>query len=380
VSPKDAQALARKVYASTPGESALTLGGDLAKLATAGVPAELSESWYELALRRHLAILAQVGQQEAKKAPNELAAEATHWVMFLVQDESSSRSFFLQEYRANDNHLYGDSLRPCRRDHMASYWASNKNVLRWLKHPERLTITELELALAIFDWHEEKPRLVWWVKKRPYILWRVHRFLLKRYCLQLLRPLRRARKDAEKNAPPYRAGEQLWAHPRMLGMTMIGMLGCLGVDAFKVIFFASAWWQQAVALAAAFLVLWYFYYVDVYKQNKGVMATKTHGLRRTAWVVARALVVSGVLGLIPLAFWSCFPRERLLEVVQAAPQEFFVPPPAEIVIPLAVPALRPDWPLTASATLGWLCLVVYAALFGCILQWLWEDTSALEPV
>jgi hypothetical protein len=306
-------------------------------------------------------------QVEAIKG--ECCTQAQQWVGFLIDDESSARSFFLQEYRLRDQTFYsGDPrrLRPLCRSGWAEPWQEQ---LPWLIHPEHLTVTELELALAIFRWHEPAPRLCRWLQARPHVLWRIHSMLLRRYCFELLPHLRRAMRADGLYRPPFRAGELPRLGLRIGGLTAVGYVACLGIDAAPVLFFHVAWWLTALLLVACAGVTYWLYLRDVLKRNRGVMENKRHAARRVGRIMWRSLLWSGLLSLPVLVLWW---------------QMLALPAPLQAGV---VPQLHPAWPissadlaLTLRAALGWLAMVGFAGLLGCLVQWLWEDTSVLEPI
>lgn len=358
-----------------------------------------------LTTARHLALL-------AAAAHKDLDVPARRWVQFLVDDLASSQHFFLQAQRTDDVEFFsrggvrGGTLQPKPKTSWPRGWSEK---LRWLRHPEQLTVTELELALVLFKWDSDKADLAEWVRDCPHILWRVHRFLLRRYSLQLLGPFRQALcadtamggwrqrtrrrlgawlgwgwlagcTDKNLHQPPFRAGELLWLQPRLIGMTLVGYLACLGLDALKLLFFAGPLGPAVGALGVALAALWALYHVDVFKQNRGVLASARHGRPRVLGMVLRSLAVSAVLSVAPMLFWTCVRPLRGVELDPVVP--LGQPALPGVVVPYlhATASWPPDWALTGRMTVGWLAMVATAAALGCLLQWFWEDTSTLEPV
>lgn len=289
------------------------------------------------------------------------------WLQHLVSVESSSRSFYLQHSRATDTTFYeqapsptdGESggaaeariptLRPRRRP-----WPDGwEKKLGWMTHPEALTITELELALTIFDLQSEdkKPRLTWWLRKdsRPHILWRVHHILLKRYCFALLGPLRTAMENEGLNTPPFRAGEFWRWQPRMGGLTGIGVLAVVSLEGAVEFLFKADPEQVSLLTVGSFAVFLCLIWIDVFRQNRGVMASSGHAWRRvwsTAW---RFAVWAAILSTLAGGMWCGF---------------------------------RPatSWVQVGRFALGIAGLAACSCLIGALLQWFWEDKAATEPM
>ncbi len=282
------------------------------------------------------------------------------WVRYLVGDEVTTATFYLQQYLAMDARFYrgceqpgAGRLLPKPRREWPEAWG---NVLPWLQNPERLTVGELELALAVFEWKADRPRFVWWLRHRPHILWRIHRFLLKRYCYELLPPFRRALRADGLDRPPFRAGELWQLQPRIAGLSFIGFLAMLGLYRDLSLFCGPCMagggvpvgmlWAATLGCVA---LLWAVVYVDVFKQNRGVMSSLMHGIGRVWWTVWGFL------------WWG------------------------------AVFALGYVWGLGGLAGLdigvdpGYRGVAVgftaaAACLIGALLQWFWEDRAATEPV
>ncbi len=282
------------------------------------------------------------------------------WVRYLAGDEVTTATFYLQQYAVTDTRFYRGSepsgagrLRPKPRGEWPKAWGP---VLPWLRHPERLTVGELELALAVFEWKAKQPRFVWWLRHRPHVLWRIHRFLLKRYCYELLSPFREALRADGLDRPPFRAGELWQLQPRIAGLSFIGFLAMLGLYRDLDLFCgpcmagggvpAGALWAAAALCAG---LLWVVVYVDVFKQNRGMMSSLMHGARRvwlTVWgflwwgAVFATGYVGGLGGLAGLDI-GVDPGYRGVAVG-----------------------------FTAAS----------ACLIGALLQWFWEDRAATEPV
>jgi hypothetical protein len=295
----------------------------------------------------------------AKRARRAAARAAEMWVGFLIGEGSSSESRFLQRYRAKDTTFYrvdktDGEPRPTLRPKPRSAWPEPwKGKLESLKSPQFLTVTELELALTIFDWDSgERARFVWWIQWKPEILWKVHRFLLKRYCFDLLDAFEEAaaQDGGRFDLPPYRAGERWRIHPRIWCLTGVGVLALSSLGHTLNFFFAAGWGNGVIALAlgaAAFAVLRRLIRIDVYRQNMGVMSSDRHGTPRVQEVLRlfsrRGLALAGVAWFL----WMLGDGTggSLLKAL------------------VGVPSL---------ASCG--CLI------GAILQWFWEDKAATEPM
>jgi len=282
------------------------------------------------------------------------------WVRYLVGDEVTTATFYLQQYVVTDTRFYrgrdpsGEgSLRPKSRAEWPGAW---KGVLRWLRHPERLTVGELELALAVFEWTAERPRFVWWLRERPHILWRIHRFLLKRYGYELLVPFCKALRADGLDQPPFRAGELWLLQPRIAGLSFIGFLAVVGllrdVDLFCGPCMAGGGVPPGVLWAGSLLcalLLWVVVYVDVFKQNRGVMSSLSHGVRRV-WQTVFYFLWWGTVFSIGYV-WG-----------------------AGALLGLNI-GVDPGYRAVAAAFTA-----AAACLIGALLQWFWEDRAATEPV
>lgn len=293
------------------------------------------------------------------------------WLRYLASEESSSGSFFLQEFLCKDSTFYDDrTYQP--RNKPENCWADR---LSFLGEPQHLTIAELELALTIFDWSsdEKKPRFTWWLRHRPAILWRLHEFLLKRYCFQLLEAFHLAAKKDGLEKPPYRAGE-LWRwYPRVAGLTAIGFLGVLSLDPLVALLFAAPWWMAVLLAALALVSLGLLIFMDVFKQNRGLMVSRQHAAPRVRGLmtifIAWGLVASAIFAWLTLV-WPT------LAGGAAAFYPFEGQPLANLVV--VGPPL--GWPLALRFLPGLLGLGLLSAALGALLQWFWEDRAATEPI
>ena len=98
-----------------------------------------------------LLIKAEKDKQESPKLLNDplVRENARKWLRFLLNE--SAKTSFLQRWQGADTTFYDEqTLRPMPRQEWKNGW---KYKLSWLDSPAQdLTIAELELALAIFEW------------------------------------------------------------------------------------------------------------------------------------------------------------------------------------------------------------------------------------
>jgi hypothetical protein len=320
---------------------------------------------------------------------------AQAWVHFLVSEESSSRNFFLQEYRAKDATFYdAEGLRV--RQEIPPGWAGLFPKLR----TSSLTVPEMELALVLFEWRgpEEKPILAQWLREHPHILWRVHRFLLARYCFALLRPFRRALKASRRRsgksphrslyAPPFRAGEFLTLYPRIAGLVAIGFLGLMEVDLAQVLFFATSRIAALAAGGASITLLFLLNYMDVYKQNRGAMSDRRHGVGRALSLLGRFLGWGAILALLYVYLVHLSGNAQASAIQDWPSSQGPLNGLWNLLIP-KVPAWKEiqgapcsptSWEMMARLGSGLFAMATSSCLLGALLQWFFEDTAATEPI
>jgi hypothetical protein len=326
-----------------------------------------------LRVLRHLTLFAHcLTSGLAGEQLNLLRSFAYRWIGFLIAEGSSSRTFFLQHRRIKDPTFFTTgSLRPQHRPWPGG-WTGK---LAWLRHPERLTIVELEIALALFDWDAPRPRFVRWVRDYPHILWRVHDFLLKRYCFPLLGPLREAAEQAEASSPRFRAGEFWRWYPRVGGLCALGLLGLVSLGPAQTVLFAAPWPVAAVLGASSAALLWLLVGIDICKQNRGVIQSWSHVTPRvwSLWFrsLAWALVLAG-------AFGACAGLLGSSRLDAGALHAFGSAPLSNLLIPEVPPvAFLPRFTRFAG---GLLAMASSAALLGALLQWFWEDRAMTETI
>jgi hypothetical protein len=388
---------------------------------------EFKEGRFSLNSTEGLAFCRLVARMAAasEKQPNEGWGTtyyfASAWVRHLISPEGTSQRFFLQEYVARDEGLYdAGTLRP-------KPWVGKngwRKAYPWLRHPENLTITEMELVLAIFRPQTNQgsglarwaracglshsrllwtcfpakmqggPRFVGWIERYPHLLWQIHRFLLSRYCFQLLPAFREALRAGQRQngsasakkshlyAPPFRAGEFLTLYPRIAGLVAIGFLGLMEVDLAQVLFFATNWRVALAAGVVSLVILFLLNYMDVYKQNRGVMSDRRHGVGRALSLLARFWGWSALMGGVYtfLVYLMCQDTVNHEVAIQTWPS-WPTPdqPPLNGLWNLLIPTFPPLVD-DGRFPLGLFAMISASCLLGALLQWFFEDTAATEPI
>lgn len=318
------------------------------------------------------------------------------WINFLIAD--SDRSFYLQTSRAADPvFFHRQTLRPRAQTAWRDGWPGKLPWLAQRGRARRLTVAELELCLVLFDWDADKPRFAWWVSQYPFILSKIHLFLLRRYCGTLLWAFRKARAEARKAkrrrpVPPeykpapgqapkaadtdgaqgeydlcrvgFSAGVCWWLYPRVWGLNFIGLLAVLSSEELAASFFPpgsdllSLW----IVVVLGVLGLGLLVIVDVFKQNARLLIAFAHALSRCVWLFG-GLLWRG----LACSLFAEFP--------------LFIADRSELLDALAVPngmaAGGYEW---LHAVMGILARGVWVALIGALIQWFWEDKAATEPV
>lgn len=298
---------------------------------------------------------------------------ASRWVRFLISDQASQEKFFLQEYVAKDQTLYElDRLRP------------KAPPVPWPDLPSlkthQLTVTELELTLAVFtaDAHGNV-QFTWWLARYPHLLWRIHAFLLRRYCFPLLDLFHRAQRSTCKeggegnlDTPPFRAGEVWRLYPRIGALTFLGLLAIVGLTPALAFFFASHPVLVAAGFAACSAVQLFLAHIDVFKQNRGVMTSSSHAWPRV-WRLSLRFFLWG-LALAAGFLGACW-------LAQVLPLEKTTLRPLAGWENILLPALPPGSILnTLRLFLGFVGLATASGTLGALLQWIWEERAATEPI
>jgi hypothetical protein len=307
------------------------------------------------------------------------------WCRFLLGDGPAASSSYLAQERLGDDVFYhkqpknrAAKPRPLPRGRWPAQPAGKctdtppvddwSKQLGWLRHPEFLTSTEMELALLAFRWkcgtcekarpelrtcEKPQPELRTWLKESPHMLHRIHGFLLRRYCFTLLEATSQAAKAAGFSSPAHRAGELWGLFPRSAGLAAVGLLAFISYDDATKVFFAAPASQLVYALAPALVALWLIVHIDVFKQNRGVMVSYLHALPRTLrqwrWFLYWGVLLAGLYTL----FFRFGPLALCMAVQSATPPR---------------------------VVLGVLTLGAASAALGAVLQWFWDDKSAAEPV
>lgn len=317
-----------------------------------------------------------------RDAIDTIAGFGNAWLGFLIGKAAEGRSFFVQHdlvrtfpaFYVRDKRTK-DRLRPAPRSAWKNDW---RNVLPWMGNPQRLTMLEMEIALAIFYWHANEPRLVWWLQEYPHILWRVHAYLLHNYGFKLAGHLRRAMRNTKwagrrlTRQPPFTAGFLARWQPRIAGLTAIGLLGILSVNHLLTLIFAAPLGWVGVGGLVVLVLTFLLILMDVFKQNRGVLVSFKHARLRAlgvlwralAWGAAGTVTVFAILRII----LSHFVHRQSLENWVAYQQ----------LPDMALPhlAVQPWWHwVIRFGTMG-----VWAVLLGLLLQWFWEDRSVTEPI
>ncbi len=455
---------------SAPNESAI----DFRSIVGGGKVSQGKGNWFDefhegkfsldstegLAFCRLVARMAAATTEKPDEGWNNIYFFTSAWVEHLISPAGTTQRFFLQEYCSRDAGLYDSrTLRPMHWDKepkwrnafkRLSHWDERpdwRKAYPWLKHPENLTITELELVLAIFrpftgqesglarwaracglshSWllwtcfpkkmQEGGARFAGWIERYPHLLWQIHRFLLSRYCFQLLPAFREALRAGRRTfgdkegggsgngaaearggkdggstlyAPPFRAGEFLTLYPRIAGLVSIGFLGLMEVDLAQVLFFATSWLVAFVAGVAAIVLLFVLNYMDIYKQNRGVMNDRRHGGGRAWGLLTRFLGWGAFLTALYvfLVHLSGNAQESAIHDWPSAS-----PGPTNGLWNLLIPKI-PAWGelwvgLKSSAgremavrlISGLFAMAASSCLLGALLQWFFEDTAATEPI
>ena len=344
---------------------------------------------------RHTAWCLQGGRHAVSKGYHESAREVAYeWLRFLLGPAREGRSFFLQHVVVGFKLAFylggeGHDLRPKPR----RAWENRCGRLKFLKRPENLTILEMEIALAIFEWNSDEPRLVWWIREYPHILRRVHQVLLGTYGFTLLKMLRRAMKAARspesKEAhgadlgavaggssslykAPYLASVGWRLYPRLGGLVTIGLLGIFSINYVLTPFYAAPLSGVALVGFIALVLIIMLILMDVFKQNRGVLVSPSHALPRVIGVLWRVLAwgafeTSATVAVLLLILSPAIQRSSLQNWV------------AYHQLPdMALPhlAAQPWWHWLVRFTV----LGLAAVLLGLLLQWFWEDRSVIEPI
>lgn len=375
---------------------------------------------------RHLAWFGQTIDDDSRRAPR--VNSAYRWTRLLL--DYSVDCTFISEIAEKDPRFYevvtetesGDRQLKIRvtGDRREKYGTPVEKPQSWRKvlacfdacgcNVQQLTPIELELALVVFDWWQDKPRFAQWLFVRPEVLRRIEHFLLQRYCWSLLKMFRwalRACLATNESAPEgvkltspigsYRAFKRFRAAAvglplRMWGLAMIGFLSTFAVDALQNMIWFGPWLMTLLVGLVAAGVSWGLAYVDVYKQHGGEIS-KRLAMRRAVGLFCRlwgfACVFACLAILLLFAAWPdglFFDNPEIqvegetLTKMDAYRQHHPLRVLTGSLSDGSADQVQAFWNsvcqwLIASFTLGSL-----SAFLGITVQWLWEDKSAIEPI
>jgi hypothetical protein len=154
----------------------------------------------------------------------------------------------------------------------------------------------------------------------------------------------------------------------------VGFLTTFAVDALQNLIWFGPWLVTLLVGVFAGVLTWVFSYVDVYKQHGGetiaarLVRRRTWGLCRRLWGFSFCLA-AGATFVLFTNWYTCWSDSLFLTSSGTMYHDKH---------PLTT--LSCCWKgvgqwLLASFTLGSL-----SALLGIVVQWLWEDKSAIEPI
>lgn len=363
-----------------PGGTNADLVALLLELDRTRVNALPATSPHRLAVLRHVAIrCSQWPSGSADEKGCRAAAELCQvWLWYLLGDEVTARHMYLSDYRAQDVTYYdAGTLVPVVPKERTP--ASPTALLPWwLRHPERLSILELELCLILFDRNSKAEKVAPWLLRKPGLLRHVQATLLKRYCFTLLGALRRAkRQDKVLKKTHLLAPAFVWAPPRIFGLAAVGYLATVTSDIIPAVLYgASLVWIFGVIFFGS-VVTAFFLYFNVHKHNLGAFGTWRHARFRIARLFITWAGCSALEGLLLILTWV---------VAAGVAADGFVrfesSPLSNLVIPRfgSFTASSIDIGYTGDRLVRFLALVFTANVIGGLLQWFWDDRSALEPL
>ncbi len=334
------------------------------------------------------------------------ARPCREWLDFLLN--SPHAAAFAARIRARDEVFYDfATLQPRPRSQRQNGW---QDQLPWLgRDASAMTILEFEIALVLFTWDVQPkdcgaPRFALWLEFFPHVLAQVEAFALRRYAWTLLRLLRQARKlhtqlrkthrrgtemsapsavaapePANFDLPAHQAGRGLRWQPRIHALVLVGLFAVIGVDSVQAFLFGGPWFLVLPVAAAAAGMIWLIADIDVYKRNHGLIVEgRTHARSRVFRLFGRFLGI-GILWSLPLTVllataggWS---DGALTMIDNQSPRTNLVAPGLSGV------CSGLGWPIVAARLLlGTVAQGVVGALLGSLLNWIWQDRSATEPL
>lgn len=178
--------------------------------------------------------------------------------------------------------------------------------------------------------------------------------------------------DRGQNAPAYRAGVLTRLCPRIGAVTAIGTLSILATKSTMALLFRLDWWSLLPLLIIAACVTWSLMIIDIYKQNRGVIASWKQVLPRAVGVQARIVVWSGVCATLFCLLIAMLDASLLSAGDNAA----------EWSQVSDLPAMPESWAPGAGTRfgLGLYGVMVVASVVGSLLHWVFDDHSLLDPV
>lgn len=374
--------------------------------------------------------------------PDRLQPYCYRWVHFLT--EVADNLFLLQDcllrVSRGDSVFYQTGREPdlCLSPKAHSEWSEGwDQTLPWLRHPEQLTVPELELALCIFRWDRERPVLADWLCRYPYILPRIQRYFLSRYCWPLkdaldeamgLKPdlpalygtfaarrredgLHAALRDIRKewarapsgervavSSPPFQAVRPWMRNFRFLAIALVGNVALFNLPLFRGVFVQSLPFVPLLLILFGVLAIARLAETEVYQRNQGWI-DRSRGDGEGRWKFPEILfryahgevgqAGSRMRGLCGRFIFYGFAATAGVGLVLFLSQLFANIPAFE---------REPLFNMTAGfdeGTAGWTCstpgwkfvrllfawsaMAVYSTLFGVLLQSIWEDRPATEP-
>ena len=310
---------------------------------------------------------------------------AWQWTRFLME---KAGPHFLCVHRAEDSTFYDlDGRHPLPRSAWKNGWDAK---LPWLTNPEQLTIPELELALAVFDWNTERPALVWWLKRHPHFRARIEDFLERRYCWPLLgfmdeANVRLAQKDTPAEAMPQQAMGpvlRMWMggfaalpqrYYRLLVIVFIGVVGVSGDLTFGWFINKANGLGLLIAWGLAAVPLFFLCFIEVRKQNAVLFDGISPRLPRVWGLYCRVAVVAAFTGLAVSLAMCSMPQ---FAGIREYPIWYFwkwdqYPVAVSQACGLGAVLLF----LLRSAARGFV-----GATLGLVITWLFQDKALTEPV
>ena len=278
------------------------------------------------------------------------------------------------------------------------------NVLTWLDR-SKITKREFEIALTLFDWWCDRPRFAPWVYYRPNQLRNVFRLLLRSYTFPLINGFREAQrwrhngkhafpekdelgnqrtfafeeregktKEQDLTGFRYAPGAIFGAEIRMTGLITVGYLACCGIDALQHTIWNSTYYANIMIVLASLLGAVWLLALDVQKKTSGQLR-KREVYRRTGGTIVRLWIVGFVVvASCNLLMYTTFPTilgDQWVSNHASAESNFYNHPVS--IFPLGLK----DWLHFLVSTIT---VTFTATLLGIVVQWLWDESSAIESI